>query len=420
MKFVVFGAWSCPRNWLAQGRSWIVLGTAFLSLSILPGLAQFVAFNDHAPGAFGVTTDLNTTFWNILGNVPGPTGALMNIGTGEILPVYVEISVVGTASALATASNPDPGSALFSLFNGYVDFAGDGNPDAAVEITGTNSVVYSFTGLDPLKRYNFAGSAVVGGTPVNTYTQRWTLFRLEGAIAFQAAHTTGVWTNGLATNEVAVNTGINLNGDMAAWNNIVPAADGSFAVRSIEYTGAIPGGMASGSPGYALSGFRLEEVNGATVISNRALGNNILQVFFSAPVDAVGATNAANYSLTNGNGTVAVLAAEMVYDNKTVQLTTTSQLPNAAHWLSLNVKDDGGNRISPGQSFIYTNLPPTAGYVRRELYLNITNGTIAGLTNNPKFPNNPDQVAYLANMAWPTANIYDNYGSRMADRKSVV
>ena len=30
--------------------------------------AQFIAFNDHAPGAIGVTTHSNATTWNIFGN----------------------------------------------------------------------------------------------------------------------------------------------------------------------------------------------------------------------------------------------------------------------------------------------------------------------------------------------------------------
>src|SRR5205085_1891150 len=77
--------------------------------------------------------------------------------------------------------------------------------------------------------------------------------------------TAGGYTNGLAANQVAINTGINTNGDMADWEYIVPAADGSLSVLTTQYTGVIPaGGTANGPYCYALSGFRLEEMDAPT------------------------------------------------------------------------------------------------------------------------------------------------------------
>ena len=86
----------------------------------------------------------------------------MNIQTGELLPVLLNISVLGSVTTSVTASNPNPGTPLYNFFNGYVDFEGAGNTDAAVQIAGTNSVLYTFSGLDPAHRYSLAGSAVRG------------------------------------------------------------------------------------------------------------------------------------------------------------------------------------------------------------------------------------------------------------------
>ena len=228
---------------------------------------QFVAFNDHASGTIGVTTHPNATTWNVFGNPPGVSGSLKDINSGLDLPVTVMITRSGTVNPAPSGSNPDPGTPLYDTFNGYVDFMGAGNADALVQVTGNATVTYAFSGLNPSRSYNFKGSAVRGGSG-GTYPQRWSLFQLDGAISFVSAHTTGAYTNGLAVNQVAVNTGINLAGDMADWENIVPAKSGSFSVTTTQYTGPIPaGGTADGPYCYALSGFRLEELAADTPVS---------------------------------------------------------------------------------------------------------------------------------------------------------
>ena len=194
-----------------------------VSSLLAPALTQgqFVAFNDHAPGTIGVTTSSNATTWNIMGNPPGATGALRDIGTGSNLSVTVTITRSGTVNGSASAANPSPGTPLYTTFNGYVDFQGGTNSDAAVQVTGSSTVIYTFTGLKTNRTYSFKGSAVRGGVG-GTYPQRWSLFELDGARAFTSAHTAGAYTNGLATNQVTINTGVNTNGDMADWENILP------------------------------------------------------------------------------------------------------------------------------------------------------------------------------------------------------
>ncbi len=59
-------------------------------------------------------------------------------------------------------------------------------------------------------------------------------------------------------------------------------------------------------------------------------------------------------------------------------------------------------------------LPPrmVAGYLRRQVYLNIPGMTLADLTSSPKFPNQPDLVDLNTPFETPS-NVYDNYGVRL-------
>src|ERR1017187_8792453 len=134
--------------------------------------AQFVAFNDHAPGA---GTAANTTTWNIFGNSPGSSGALKDIISGAVLPVTVTITRNGTVNASPTGANPNSGTPLYNTFNGYVDFQGSGDADAVAQVTGSSTVTYTFSGLNPNKSYSFKGSAVRGGVGGN-HPQSWSLF----------------------------------------------------------------------------------------------------------------------------------------------------------------------------------------------------------------------------------------------------
>src|SRR4051812_16918103 len=210
-----------------------------LLLVLLPSTsqAQFVAFNDHAPGP---GTHPNTTVWDCL--VEPTSGLLKNITNG--LNTQVTLSITRTGAGMvgggATAGYPQIGTPANVTFTNYVDFVG--TPGAAVQIS--NVVVhYTFTGLDPTKRYLFKGSAVRGGTGVG-YTNRWTKIAILGADSYASAHTSNVITSArqatFGPNEVAVNFGVNLSGDMVVWEGIDPGPDGSFEVTCDFYRGALP------------------------------------------------------------------------------------------------------------------------------------------------------------------------------------
>ncbi|HEY5911434.1 MAG TPA: immunoglobulin domain-containing protein, partial [Verrucomicrobiae bacterium] len=247
-----------------------------------------MAFNDHAPGTIGLTTHPNATTWNIFGNAPGASGFLKDITSGLDLPVQVAITRSGTVNPAPNGNNPNPGTPLYNVFNGYVDFQGAGNPDAVAQVTGSSTVTYTFTGLNPTRTYGFKGSAVRGGSG-GSYPQRWSLFQIDGAVSFASAHTAGCLTSGLAANQVAINTGVNLEGDMADWENIVPDNSGSFSVTTTQYTGPIPaGGTANGPYCYALSGFRLEEMAADTPVSiTRSPTNTVVAELAPASLSVV-------------------------------------------------------------------------------------------------------------------------------------
>lgn len=226
----------------------------------LPLWAGWVAYNDHAPGT---RTHANTTRYHVFANGFPSSGTLRHIETGAALPVT--LSITRTASGVASASaagNPAPGTPLDSLFGAYVDFAG--TPDNSVELSGGGAVTYTFSGLEPDQRYSFHGSAVRGDS---TYVTRWTVCEIVGTLGFTAAHSsTRVLTRtqvpAMATNQAAFNSGVNHTadrGDYVGWDNIVPAANGTFSVVCRQYTGAVPDGSSSGSKGYGLTGVRLEE-----------------------------------------------------------------------------------------------------------------------------------------------------------------
>jgi len=135
--------------------------------------AQFVAFNDHDAGP---GTAPNTTTYSADPAAGTSTGALKNISTGATLPVTLTVTVGGNVTFEGTQGNPSPGTPAYVAFNGFVDFQGTPNPSIALNGAGA-TYSYTFTGLDPNKRYSFKGTAARAGG----YVDRWTTFELVGA-----------------------------------------------------------------------------------------------------------------------------------------------------------------------------------------------------------------------------------------------
>jgi len=273
-----------------------------------------VAFNDHAPGT---GTHANATRYHAYANGYPSSGQLRNIVTGTNLNARVAITRSGTEVAGLIAAVPYPGTPLHAVFNGFADFAGTPQPNIEIRASYGEWVTYTFTSLAPAKRYRFHGSAIRAG---GDYTNRWALCEIVGALAHTSAHSSNVLTaaqvpGSLTAAQAALQTGVNhtaTTGDYVCWDNIQPAANGSFAVISRQYTGAVPGGSSAGPRAYALTGIRLEEISGeeevpvavlsqpqdqivyegrAVSFSADASGNPIFYQWFKNGQPIAGATN---------------------------------------------------------------------------------------------------------------------------------
>ena len=237
--------------------------------------AQFVSYFDYVGST---NTHTNATLMPSLVTGGAYSTALRNIATGSNTPVTVTVTnQFAQASGQTVGGFPAAGTAVAQTFNGFVDFEGF-NIEFNSQSSGT-MLAHVFTGLDPLKAYNFRGTAIRGDA---TYTDRWTLFTLAEADSFTNTHTSHALTRvqvpaDLQTNEVAINTGVNntaASSDYAGWSNIKPGADGRIVIYSRRYTGAVPGGSSAGLKAYGLSGFRLEEIS---VLTNGVAPRIVMQ-----------------------------------------------------------------------------------------------------------------------------------------------
>ena len=114
----------------------------------------------------------------------------------------------------------------------------------------------------------FRGTVSRGGN----YDDRWSRFRISGTDAHVAAHVDGSDSQNLITkatfpdadleeDEVAMNTGHNVQGSLVGWDNIEPGDDGEFAIEAEQYTGEAPYGNPSAGPyGYGFNALYLAEI----------------------------------------------------------------------------------------------------------------------------------------------------------------
>src|SRR2546425_1068541 len=258
----------------------LAFGIAILSLASASH-ADWVAFNDNIPGP---GTAPNTTTNNIRLQT---SGLLKEIVTGTNVPAT--LSITHSASGViytAFGQNPFPNTPLYNVFNNFVTFGSvtPSVPDVNVELTNGSlgTVTYTFSGLNPSKRYTFTGGAA-RGLSLAQGSNRWTRVEIVGAASFANAHTTNVVTSAQAPNliasQVAVNFAVNNvagTGDLVSWENIDPGPDGSFAIVNSQYQGFVPsniipnGGHSNGTNAYAMTGIRLEELgSGPPVIVNQ-------------------------------------------------------------------------------------------------------------------------------------------------------
>lgn len=253
-----------------------LLSVYLLSLGVAPlgaAVTNWVAFNDHTPGA---QTAVNATRYNMRGVAGGNAGAILagnltNFDTGAQLPVVITSSATGSPDDFGAMGYPTAGTPAYELFNGKVDL-GNNQSGIGVRSSSGSTATITFSNLDPSKRYVLFGTSVRGGN----YLDRWTLCTIMGADSFNDAHTAGVATSanfpggGLTAGQAAYNSGHNLNGEMVGWTDIEPGADGQFSVVSQQFVAnPLPNGAAPNltAYGYGICAVMLAEVDPSGVVT---------------------------------------------------------------------------------------------------------------------------------------------------------
>ncbi len=224
----------------------------------------------------------------------GDGGQLWDFATGQDLPASVVVSSAGTPDDFGANDAPAAGSPADLLFGTKVTIGGADNPGIVGVRAGSGvTVTLAFTGLDPTRRYNFAGTSCRGGS----YNDRWSVFTLNDALSFVSAHEDGSTRKNLFTGAtfaaselspsmVALNTGHNKEGSVVRWNNIRPEEfsleDGTqvtgFTVLAEQYVGPAPFGNPSAAPyGYGFNAIYLAEVpsTGSVTITENPLTQRV-------------------------------------------------------------------------------------------------------------------------------------------------
>jgi hypothetical protein len=279
-----------------------------------------VMYNDHIGGAG--THAFTTTY----ATVGVSSGLLRDSATGATTNILLQTQAAGAAYETVVGL-PSPATDAHTIFNGWVDFSSQAN--SSIALFGTDTYTHAFSGLNPQRSYEFAGTSVRGEAG---YTNRWTLVTLVGADSFTAAHSSGlgIVTDGLPPNQVALWTGENHlpdQGFVAQWRDINPGEDGAFQIVSEQYVGLTPGvgtgSAATGSKAYALTAVRLVERDPTFRVSSSDPASGSVfttaptnyTVNFSAPVNA--ATVQASDLTVDGLPATAL----QVVDEDTVQFT---------------------------------------------------------------------------------------------------
>src|SRR5262249_32460449 len=146
-----------------------------------------------------------------------------------------------------------------------------------------------------------------------------------------------------------------------------------------------------------------------------------IRVVFSEPVTAASATSAGNYAIDGG---LTIDVATLLSDNKTVLLTASDVLvPLQTYTLTIGgiVDRSVTGNVLDTTDVIVRGCVCTNGVIQTAMYRGDTGpNNFNSLTNNPKFPNNPDFIYFMSSPNWAqTPNAFfalgneEQYGLRM-------
>jgi hypothetical protein len=251
-----------------------LVATLFLSRMADAQITNWIAYNDHRPSTTPAINGWRITAANVTGydmGAPGdlPASPLTDFRTGNPLTATVSFTRTGSPDDFGAIGRPIlTNTPMARIFYGICDLSNDGliGVRAVPPNTTESYVTTTFGGLDPTKRYVFRGSVVRNGG----YGTRWSVAAIAAG-GWTDAHINGAGGPGVLTEnsfptsllgpgEAAFNSGANNEGAVVGWNDIAPLADGTFSITCKQYTGAIPGGVASGPYGYSFAALALTEV----------------------------------------------------------------------------------------------------------------------------------------------------------------
>ena len=237
--------------------------------------ANWTAFNDSVNKNAG-TTDVTVTTINVGRSSPGPASSeLLVFGSGDgtgVTATYEETKTVGSVFWTNDSITYDEESDAAKIFGEALDLSGNISygdaPGWYMDLV--------LEGLDPKRKYVFAGTAMRGGG--EGYAERTTNWKIMGAESFVYASSEGAWK--VSEESVEFSTGHNEDGYVAKWTDIAPGVDGKIVIRTSHSVGESNGGLAGAHAykGYAGGAFMLE-LQGDSGIVAPGNGLRILRVF---------------------------------------------------------------------------------------------------------------------------------------------
>ena len=220
--------------------------------------AGWVAYNDMNPYS-GDANATNVTEHDYDTN----DGALVDYNTGTTLNATVTGSCVNGSGTVVSCDDN------FEDYGGQTNSGTDaadvfGTSDSVivdlqnmVQLTDANyDDIITLENLDPTKTYNI--TVTTNRDSTSYASMRFTKVTIVGAETYTNASSSGVVVNSEAS--VSFSTGYNtVNGYVAKWTGITTGSDGSFSIKS-EWDDE-QGSGSSNTKGYAMTAFKLEEVN---------------------------------------------------------------------------------------------------------------------------------------------------------------
>ncbi len=252
-----------------------ILGFSLTCGSAISQMASWQAYNDSA-NANGGTTDETVTTINVGRSSPGPASSeLLVFGSGDgtgVTATYEETQSVGGVLWTSDAITFDEESDAVRLFGEALDLTGNISYGDA---PGWHMDLI-LEGLDPNRKYAFAGTAMRGGGA--GYAERTTNWEIMGAESFVYASSEGAWK--VSEGSVEFSTGHNEAGYVAKWTDIDPGADGRVVIRTSHSVGEANGGLAGAHAykGYAGGAFMLELQSDTGAVDPKK-GLSILRVY---------------------------------------------------------------------------------------------------------------------------------------------